>query len=288
MIAGQPCCDSPFLAVLSALYGGPDSGLLWSIDLCNSLEYNGYKESQYDPCIWTKTDHGKITSVVGFLVDDLIGFFGSSQLIEQLNYKFGKVKVLSSSGDHASFAGINIKRTDSGYALSTPAHEQHALQVPSSVDYSKTMKTPWPTSTVQWEDGPLLAPPQVTEFRSMIGTCSFMANTTRPDISFSVGILSQRTHQVTTQALKLGSRLCKFVGDNPAVLTVESLTVPMSQQAFHFYMDGCNMGPCCGTLQIKNWLCCSSCQQKTETHFRFTHPVEVKETEESCYFIHGS
>ncbi len=54
----------------SPLYGKADAGAIWNRTFNNTLESEGYKRSEHDPCVYTKVvgDNGRVT--VPLYVDD--------------------------------------------------------------------------------------------------------------------------------------------------------------------------------------------------------------------------
>jgi len=122
---GQPYSEEQFWLILKALYGGRESGFLWFLELTSTLVTMGYTSSSVEPCVYYKQVEGKTTSVIGILVDDLLGIGDTAVYdLQKLPYKCGKLQVLSQPGDHTNYGGVNITKTTTGYTIDVQKHEQ--------------------------------------------------------------------------------------------------------------------------------------------------------------------
>ncbi|PLW49318.1 hypothetical protein PCASD_02641 [Puccinia coronata f. sp. avenae] len=169
-----------------ALYGTRQAARCWWLHLRAILDDLGYSPSQYDTSLYVlrqKNTHG----VIWVHVDDGVVTASSVELLQKLKQDLKDVLKIKWSHELESIVGLSIERNTSGFKLSQPKLINGLLQ--REWDGVLTAKTPLPQGfNATTEDGD---PSTSTKFLSIIGTLSYLAVGTRPDISFAVNFLAR-------------------------------------------------------------------------------------------------
>lgn len=189
-----------------ALYGLKISPKRWAIRLTEVLQRAGLKNDRNEPCLFYKNSKQVIVIVLVYVDDMIIAGNNDSKLndiVDQLKAQFE----LTDLGEPREFLGINIERdyTNRILRLSQSLYIDKILQRFSTNGlYPK--RTPMITNQVknklrkQREQNydQMILTKTLTKinapYREAVGSLLYLANATRPDISFAVNVLSR--HQV--------------------------------------------------------------------------------------------
>ena len=88
---GAGCPDDKVWEILRALYGLPDSALLWHKTLVNFLLEKGFKQSGKEPCLLYKISESEFTLLTMIVDDVLLATVKTShadEIVQQLSKKF--------------------------------------------------------------------------------------------------------------------------------------------------------------------------------------------------------
>ncbi|PKU77905.1 Retrovirus-related Pol polyprotein from transposon TNT 1-94 [Dendrobium catenatum] len=186
-----------------AIYGLKQAPRQWYNTLTSSLVELGFHHSKSDPSllIFHKCN---IKLFLIIYVDDLLltGNDASAigKIIFQLQQKFN-MKIL---GKVNSFLGIQISRQSDHYFLSQTAYARSILQI-AHLTNCNPLSNPTCTKLPQtFQADPILDDPAM--YRRITGSLQYLT-LKRPDISFSVNLLSQHMHSPQPQHSYLLKRL---------------------------------------------------------------------------------
>jgi hypothetical protein len=193
-----------------ALYGTKQAARCWWLHLKNVLESLGFEVSQYDNSLYT-VKHKEHRGVVWVHVDDGIVTGSSRKLIKALKDGLkGLLKIKWSDGLN-SIVGLEVKRSDKGFSLRQPKLINQILN--AHWDGQFTHKTPLPTSLELITD-PCGDKSKSTEYLSIIGSLSYLAVGSRPDIAFAVNLLARFSAQPGTNHWKGLRHLIGYLADS--------------------------------------------------------------------------
>jgi hypothetical protein len=201
------------LLLKKSLYGLHQSGKLWNEKLNDCLISNGFKRSIADPCVYHDPNR---EILVGVYVDDL-PITGSSEEI-------AKTKKMIKSNFSAKDLGIakeilNIKITQ-GKRCIKMSQENYSRQILKDfhMDEAHPAATPMDPGTKleKTKKGDGLNEVMAARYRTGVGCLMYLANNTRPDLSFTGTHLSQfnkNPSQAHWTALKHALRYLKGTTD---------------------------------------------------------------------------
>jgi hypothetical protein len=193
----QPC-----LRIRKSLYGLKQAGRIWYLHLSKYLQKCGFITNESCPCLFIKR-HKNELAIIGIYVDDII-IVGTDTAIENtmnaLKAEF-KVKDL---GDLTYCLGLEVSNTKRVIKLNQKGYIQKILDKYRMGDASKFCKTPMVVRSLTPESdvfGPKMKGEDTLgdgyPYREVIGALLYLANGSRPDISFAVSVLARYTSEPT-------------------------------------------------------------------------------------------
>lgn len=174
------------LLLLKALYGLKQSARNWYFTISNWLLSQGFRLSEVDPCLFTRSEQDFLLIVV----DDILASFkfkkDEAKFKRTLMTRFtvGTYELLN------WHLGMNVKQDAEGISINQPIYTESII---SSYNMSQANSNKYPAEKV-WLD-----PKQPQEralspnvpYRKLIGSLSYLPEMTRPDICFSTHQLSK-------------------------------------------------------------------------------------------------
>lgn len=182
--------------LLKSLYGLKQASRQWNLKLTKALLEAGFTQSACDHSFFTKKNGTKIAIVLIYL-DDLRITGNNSKLIEEVKTALHNNFNMKDLRDLKFFLGIEVLRSKKGILLTK---RKYALELisESSLSGAKPVATPLETNvkltTVEYNeytgstDDHIFK--DVNAYQRLIGRLIYLT-TTRPDISFTVQMLSQ-------------------------------------------------------------------------------------------------
>jgi hypothetical protein len=196
------------LRLKKSLYGLKAAGRNWYHVLKTYLESQGLHTTSADACLYVNAQR---TLFIGTWVDDLciVGDQAAiNTLMQGLRQRFGDdgVKDLGRPND---FLGMQLTWSNDSVKLSQPRLIERMLR--------RFDRTPAYRSSPMPEDCRLTSvdhadtKPDHTEYRSLVGSLNYVANTTRADVSFSVHQLSRHMANPSHAHLKQAYRVLDYL-----------------------------------------------------------------------------
>ncbi|KAI7946746.1 hypothetical protein MJO29_011273 [Puccinia striiformis f. sp. tritici] len=177
--------------VTRSIYGLKQSPRQWNSELHQSLLHLGVQQSRYDPTLYFKLSGKKLVGAITVHVDDLT-VVGEDSFVGPIIYALGKRFRIGADEELHHFLSIKITRDIKNSLLyMSQAHYIEEL-IPCFLGESHT-STPTPTSSY-FKDLAKKSPeehPSPGPYSQLIGSLLWVAQCTRPDISFAVNKLSQ-------------------------------------------------------------------------------------------------
>ena len=195
------------LRLKKALYGLKQAPRAWYFKLHSCLISLGFIKSNYEPLLYLKQSDSN-TIIVGVYVDDLIVTSSSSVGIEKFKEEMTREFDMSNLGFLSSYLGIKVKQTNQYIFLSQASYAQKLLEH-ANFGECNVVATPL-EARVKFkieEGGPRV---NSTLFRSIIGSLRYLTHT-RPDLLFSVGLLSRFMEKPTQEHYDGIKRILRYV-----------------------------------------------------------------------------
>lgn len=173
-----------------ALYGLKQSSRVWNMKLDKALKQFGFKQSILDPCLYHIINHKQIL-IVTVYVDDFLIFWNDTKMLSSLKQYLMSNFKMKDLGVAEYCLGIRITRNinESKILLDQENYLNKILEK-YSMQNSKVVKTPLNTSCKFTNDSRKIDVTKVP-YREAIGSLLFLAQITRPDISYAVHVVSQ-------------------------------------------------------------------------------------------------
>ncbi|WVZ82658.1 hypothetical protein U9M48_029900 [Paspalum notatum var. saurae] len=170
-----------------SLYGLKQAPWAWFQRFASVVTAAGFSASPHDPALFVHTSSRGRTLLLLY-VDDMIITGDDPQFIAFVKARLSEQFLMSDLGPLRYFLGIEVSSAPEGFYLSQEKYIQGLLDRASLTDH-KTEETPMELNLrLSATDGEPLDDP--TRYRHIVGSLVYLG-VTRPDISYSVHILSQ-------------------------------------------------------------------------------------------------
>ncbi|GKV47717.1 hypothetical protein SLEP1_g54586 [Rubroshorea leprosula] len=190
-----------------ALYGLKQAPRAWYGRLDSYLHDNDFHRNENEPTLYVKVKGGDIL-IICVYVDDIIYTGSSNILIEEFKKNMSAEFDMSDLGLLHYFLGLQIYQTDYGIFVS---QEKYALDLLKKFNMQNCKMSATPMNTnekLTVDDGT----PRANEkyFRSMVGRLMYLTHT-RPDIMFSVSLVSRFMHNPSVHHLGTAKRILCYI-----------------------------------------------------------------------------
>ena len=191
-----------------AMYGLKQSAQLWHKTITTSLKQLGFVQSSIDACLFHR-NRGNDRASIAIYVDDLLITATKRKTIEELKRKLNQsyMDVKVQDNRHLSYLGMHLEVTPNGIFLDQIAsidkmmkelNVEYKCDTPASDSDLYTLHTNSP-------------PTDATEYRSIIARLNYLAQRTRPDLSFVVSFLSARQKEPTVDDRRKLERVLEYL-----------------------------------------------------------------------------
>ena len=178
------------------LYGLKQSARCWNSTLDSYLKSRGYVPNEADECVYFKTvkqDDGRVKFIIlAVYVDDIIPISDDIALLEQEKHALCEKFDMVDNGEISYCLGLTIKRDRINRILtiSQPQYIENIL-IRFGMQNCRPVTTPAEPGMKysKFSDGDTMF--DINTYQKAIGSLTYAAICTRPDISAAVGALSQ-------------------------------------------------------------------------------------------------
>jgi hypothetical protein len=200
------------LLVVKSLYGMRESALLWNTKLHGWLVQMGFERLKVDPCVRVYR-HPITGAIIGVYVDDLIIATRTAKQYHEIVAQLRRRTELTETRNPRKILGMEVRynRRKGELALSscqrivdlvaqynllsartvaTPTVSGEHLQEPSDEEARRANKLP---------------------YRQLLGSLSYLATTTRPDIAFAVNTLARYNKAWAEEHWHAAKRIVRYL-----------------------------------------------------------------------------
>ena len=197
--------------LLKSLYGLKQAPRQWFAKLSNALKSNNFIQSKSDYSLFTKHETGNFTTILVY-VDDLVIAGNNMQGITQAKEFLSSQFHMKDMGELRYFLGIEVDRMKGGIFLSQKKYVLDLLQE-YGLKNCRTLRLPMDTHLkLTSETGDTLSHPE--EYQKLVGKLIYLT-LTRPDIAYTVHVLSKFMHNPTTVHLQASKRVLRYLAGAP-------------------------------------------------------------------------
>jgi hypothetical protein len=163
------------------LYGCKQAARNWFKHLTQGLLREGFKQSAVDPCLFLRND-----CLLIVYTDNCINFSRRYQIIDALIRNLSQTFLLEDQGSVHDYLGIRIVKDPANKSISMtqPGLIESVLADLNLLHNSKSKDTP--SVGILYPDRDGIPRQDSWIYRSVIGKLNYIAQNTRPDISFAV------------------------------------------------------------------------------------------------------
>ncbi|KAL0561666.1 hypothetical protein IC582_002106 [Cucumis melo] len=200
--------EDKVLKLKKALYGLKQAPRMWNSRINKYFLDNGYLRCPYEHSLYIKVNgHGDIV-VVFLYVDDLIFTGNCASMVEDLKNEMTQEFEMTDIGLMSYYLGIEVKQSEEGIFIFQERYTREILEKFNMMS-SKPIATPIEIETKlsKHEEGDDV---DSSYFKSLVGSLRYLT-CTRPDILFSVGLVSRFMESPTTTHLKVAKRIIRYL-----------------------------------------------------------------------------
>jgi hypothetical protein len=199
------------LKILKSLYGLKQAPRNWYNLLRETIKSMGYQQCVLDPCLFVQKGSGDQINLILVYVDDIIVLSDDESHTAEVINKFNTQYAMQDLGDLQHYLGLTIEKRDDGtiklhqtaYAKDVVSRFSHLLSdrkrrnrtdtpLPPGIKLSKEAQVP--------ETSKQKAYAQEFPYQSVIGALMYLAVHTRPDLAYTVNLLSRFNSRPTYAA----------------------------------------------------------------------------------------
>ncbi|KAJ1601765.1 hypothetical protein NDA14_006211 [Ustilago hordei] len=194
--------------VVKGLYGLKQSGREWNQEFDRSLRRMGFFQVECAPCIYTK-GQGEDMAIVVIYVDDTLVIAPRLETVLEVKKQIGQRWKMEDSGEVSHFLGIKISR-DRAMRTMTIGQSGYIDQVLAKHLDKRTKPTMVPMQSIP--EGTLVASAaQQKEYPVIVGKLLWVANSTRPDLSLTVGVLARHMREPSQEHYQAAQRVLRYL-----------------------------------------------------------------------------
>ncbi|KAJ1572960.1 hypothetical protein NDA12_001284 [Ustilago hordei] len=188
----------------------------------------GFFQVECTPCIYTK-GQGKDMAIVVIYLDDTLVIAPQLETVLKVKKQIGQRWKMEDSGEVSHFLGIKISRNCVMHTM-TIGQSGYIDQVLAKHLDKCTKPTMVPMQSIP--EGTLVASTaQQKEYLVIVGKLLWVANSTQPDLSLTVGILTKHMHEPSQEHYQAAQQvLCYLEGTKEVGLVYRG---NMSQEPCH-------------------------------------------------------
>lgn len=146
--------------------------------------------------------------IVGVYVDDILVTGSSTKEIEEFKTKMGRNFDMSDLGELTYYLGIEVMQRNGYIQLKQSGYAKKILNKAGMLQCNSTKIPMHPKEIINKDEDGIAVDP--TEFKSMIGGLRYLVHT-RPDLAYSVGILSRFMDRPTQLHQGAVKRILRYV-----------------------------------------------------------------------------
>ena len=190
-----------------ALYGLKQAPRAWYSRIDEHLQSLGFVKSPSEATLYVKgTDANLI--VVSVYVDDLLVTGSNEKLVKEFKAEMLKVFEMTNLGLMSYFLGMEVKQDHDGVFISQKKYAKEILNKFHMDDCKRTSTPMNQKEKFSKDDGTEKV--DESQYRSLIG-CLMYLTATRPDIMFSVSLLSRFMHCASEVHFQAAKRIVRYI-----------------------------------------------------------------------------
>lgn len=190
-----------------ALYGLKQAPRAWNLCLDRRLKQIGFETCVQEQAVYKRMKNG-VVLLVGVYVDDLIVTGKIRSDIDTFKEEMTAEFEMSNLGLLNYYLGIEVDQKDNGISVKQSGYAKKVLSQFGMEDCNSTRIPMQPRSNLHKDqDG---EPVDATEYRRLVGSLRYLLHT-RPDLSYSVGVLSRFMERPTLMHQNASKQVLRYL-----------------------------------------------------------------------------
>ena len=228
--------------LIKTLYGLKQSGREWNKALDIKLIEFGFSRLTSDPCVYIKWEGDEI-SIITVWVDDLLLFSSSDELMIKTKNYIKSVWEVTDIGEPNKIVGIEITINENSISISQQKYVENILRQEHMID-ANPVGTPLDPNIQIGPNPDGNQGNRSNSYARLLGELQWVANVTRPDITYAINKLATYTANPSLQHVGALKRVLRYLAGTKNLGITYSRnpymeTVDMSSKStlFHGYAD---------------------------------------------------
>jgi hypothetical protein len=202
---------SPVCKLQKSLYGLKQASRQWFSKFSSTLLSHGFTQSKSDYSLFTRVQ-GSIFIALLVYVDDIVIASNNASAISVLTNFLNSAFKLKDLGPLRFFLGLEIARSSKGISVSQRKYTLEILEDTGTLAAKPASVPMEPNTKLSREEGDLLTDP--TSYRRLVGRLVYLT-ITRPDISYSVQLLSQFMDSPRKPHMDAATKVLRYLKSSP-------------------------------------------------------------------------
>jgi hypothetical protein len=221
--------------LIKTIYGLKQSGREWNKELDEKLKKFGFQRLRSDPCVYIKQDGNNLV-IITVWVDDLLLFATSDELMQQTKSDLCTEWEITDLGEPTKIIGIEITQAEDSITISQKVYIESILKR-EGLSEINSVTTPLDPN-IKLEPNPDGSEGnRSNSFARLLGELQFLANNTRPDISFAVNRLAAYTANPSLQHVTTLKRILRYLAGTKNLGITYSKNLNENSNIFHGFAD---------------------------------------------------
>ena len=199
--------EKKVLKLKKALYGLKQAPRAWNTRIDTYLKGNRFMQCPHEHALYVKKKKGNLL-FVALYVDDLIFMGNNEEMIKDFKEAMTREFEMTDLGLMKYFLGLEVKQGKSGIFVSQEAYAKDILKK-NKMEDCNPVATPMELGAKlsKFDEGDRV---DANKYRSLVGSLRYLT-CTRPDIAYSVGIVSRFMEEPKYSHLKAIKRILRYI-----------------------------------------------------------------------------
>jgi hypothetical protein len=211
MLQPEGCEDGTDLVcrLLKTIYGLKQAGRAWNKQLDEKLRKHGFKRLLSDPCAYIRWVDGECAIIIVW-VDDLLLFATTIKMMEDMKSAIKSEWVVTDLGQPSKIVGIEITTGEGTITISQQKYIESVLAKEGMLR-ANAVGMPMDPHTSIGPNPEIREPNRSNAYARLVGEIQYIANATRPDISYAINKLASYMANPSTQHYSALKRLLRYL-----------------------------------------------------------------------------
>lgn len=198
--------DNNVLRLNKALYGLKQSPRTFYETIHEALLEMNFVRVPTEPCVYTLSENGKVTTILAIFVDDFLLISSSEDTMSRVKKILAEKFEIRDLGPVSDLLGLQITRSEESLKITQSKYIEKILNDFQMADCNPVST---PMDLTPMPDEPKLEP--AAPYVQLLGCLQWLSTCTRPDISFAVNKLARYSQCPSTAHWTAAKRILRYL-----------------------------------------------------------------------------